>query len=88
MIDKEKLRERLPQLTGDIFIACENAISNTGTIMMDARYNSEFQVRIAAAALEIPYQEITALPMNEFKAVCQIVFNFFFVPSAKAPAAT
>lgn len=84
-IDYKKLEENLPKLTGNDFIECENAVSNGGVLLVDARYNSAFQARLAATALEVPYPEIAALPVKEFKKVTAAVFAFLFATESETP---
>lgn len=84
-IDYKKLEENLPKLTGADFIEIENAVSNGGTFLVDARYNSAYQARLAAKALDIPYPEITALPISEFTKVKTAVFSFLFKPDSETP---
>ena len=52
-IDLKKLAENLPKLTSTDFIEAETAITNGGNVLIDARYHSGLQARLAAKALDM-----------------------------------
>ena len=80
-IDIAKLKERLPLLTGRDFEQAELMERADGNNFPEVTFTKSMQARLAAHALEVPYQEIKMLPIKEYKAVCDMVFNFLFLPS-------
>ena len=85
VIDYKKLEENLPKLTSEDFVAAENAICAGGNVLIDARYNSEIQLRLAAKALDVPYPELKTLPLKDFMELKRVVMTYFFVMDSETP---
>ena len=78
MIDVEKLEERLPLLTGRDFEQAELAERVDGNTFPEITFCKSFQARLAAHALELPYDDVKNLPLKDYQAVCGKVFQFLF----------
>lgn len=79
MVDVSKLEEGLKELRGLDFEAAENQTrlnSNTNLVVPAISFVKEFQARLAAAALRVPYADIAELPLRKYNRVCQMVQNF------------
>lgn len=79
MIDVTKLEDALKELRGLDFEMAENQTrwnSNTNLAVPAISFVKEFQGRLAAIALKVPYQEIQLLPLKKYSRVCQVVQNF------------
>lgn len=79
MVDITKLEEGLSELRGLDFEAAENQTrlsSNTNLVVPVISMTHEFQARLAAIALKVPYQDISTLPLKKYRRVCQAVQNF------------
>lgn len=78
-VDMEKLSAGLQKLRGLDFEQVEmqtRARSEVNMVMPIITFTREFQARLAALALGVPYADITELPLQEFNRVCQAVQNF------------
>ena len=82
--DKEKLRAGLEKLTGNDFEAAERAEQAAGNAALLLTTNKAFQARLAAKALGVPAPEIKNLPIKEYIAITQEVFNFLFKGSGES----
>lgn len=81
MIDTSNLREKLEGLRGIDVCAAEAEERRAGSTFPDVTFTKTFQARLAAMALEVPYEDIQELPIKKYLAVCQDVFNFLFETS-------
>lgn len=78
-IDLNKLDEGLKKLRGLDFEQAETQTrmgTNINLVVPAISFVKEFQARLAAAALEVPYADIAELPLQKYNRVCQTVQNF------------
>ena len=86
-VDFNKLDEGLSNLRGLDFEAAENFVRRKNAAVVEVSLSKEFQARLAAAALKVPYEDIAELPLRQYAQVTQTVFNFLFAPSGDATPA-
>ena len=80
-VDYDKLDEGLKNLRGLDFEAVEQRMYRADKIYANITFSKEFQARLAAAALSVPYEDITELPLKEYTAVTQRGFAFLYSTS-------
>lgn len=80
-IDMKQLEEGLSNLRGLDFEAAENFVRRKNVAVAEISFSKEFQARLAAAALKVPYEDVAELPLRQYAQVTQAVFNFLFAPS-------
>lgn len=80
-INTKLLEDGLNQLRGLDFEAAENFVRRKNAAVVEVSLSKEFQARLAAAALKVPYADIAELPLKQYAQVTQAVFNFLFAPS-------
>lgn len=86
-IDMKPLEEGLSNLRGLDFEAAENFVRRKNAAIVEVSLSKEFQARLAAAALKVPYEDVAELPLRQYAQVTQVVFNFLFAPSDDATPA-
>lgn len=77
-VDFEKLGAGLKTLRGLDFEAIEQKMYRADKVYANITFSREFQARLAAAALNVPYEDIVELPLKEYTAVTQRVLNFLY----------
>ena len=80
-VDFKKLEDGLSNLRGLDFEAAENFVRRKNAAVVEVSLSKEFQARLAAAALKVPYEDVAELPLRHYAQVTQAVFNFLFAPS-------
>lgn len=90
MIDLAKLEKNLNNLRGLDFEEAESMTRRNPAYSLSIEISllKEFQARLAALALEIPYEDIRDLPIREYSQVCTQVVNFLFANSAEPTPST
>ena len=86
MLDTEKLETGLTKLRGLDFEACEAAERAAGNTFPELSFQKSFQARLAAKALGVNPHDIKELPLKEYNAVTQRVFNFLYTSSGDGTA--
>ncbi len=83
MLDTSKLEEKLASLRGLDFETAETLTRRNpaNAAVVEVSVIKEFQARLAALALAVPYEDIKELPLKQYAAVCQRVVNFLFANS-------
>lgn len=79
MVDITKLEEGLLKLRGLDFEMAESQTrsgTNTNLVVPMITFVKEFQARLAALALNVPYADISELPIKQYNRVCNVVQNF------------
>ena len=80
-IDINKLDEGLSKLRGLDFEQVEMRVREKHSGLLEVSVSKEFQARLAARALEVPYEDIAELPLKQYSQICTKVLNFLFAPS-------
>ena len=88
MVDISKLEDGLNKLRGLDFEEAEQQERRNGNNYPDVTFTKKFQARLAAIALEVPYEDIAELPLKKYAQVTGQVFNFLFAPSDEEIALT
>ena len=89
MADISKLEEGLNKLRGLDFEQVETQVRAKNPTAVEVSLLKEFQARLAAKALHVPYADIVELPLKEYTRVVQTVFNFLFAISGdETPSAS
>lgn len=81
MVDISKLAEGLSKLRGLDFEQAEAQVRSKNPTAVEVSLLKEFQARLAAKALHVPYADIVEMPLKEYTKVVQAVFNFLFAIS-------
>ena len=77
-VDFEKLDAGLAELRGLDFEQAEMLTRRKNAAAIEISTCKEFQARLAAAALKVPYEEIAELPLKDYTRVTLAVVNFLF----------
>ncbi len=77
-VDYTKLDEGLKNLRGLDFESIEQKMYRADKVYANITFSREFQARLAALALSVPYEDITELPLKEYTKVTQRVLNFLY----------
>lgn len=91
MIDLDKLSDSLNNLRGLDFELAESqtrSATNTNLVVPMITFVKEFQARLAALALKVPYADIAELPIKQYNKVCNVVQNFLSDTSETETVAT
>lgn len=80
-IDFESLKNKLQGLNGLDFIEVEREARLDGDVMPMISFSTNFQIRLAARALETNPHELEKLPLNQYVQIANTVSNFFFTDS-------
>ena len=80
-IDMSKLEDGLSKLRGLDFEQVEARVRSRNAAAVEVSVLKEFQARLAAKALSVPYEDIAELPLREYTQVCTATLNFLFAPS-------
>lgn len=83
MADISKLEEGLNKLRGLDFEQVETRVRAKNPTAVEVSLLKEFQARLAAKALGVPYEDIVEMPLKEYTKVVQAVFNFLFAISGE-----
>lgn len=83
MVDISKLEEGLNKLRGLDFEQVETRVRAKNPTAVEVSLLKEFQARLAAKALGVPYEDVVELPLKEYTRVVQTVFNFLFAISGE-----
>lgn len=80
-IDTTNLEENLKTLSGLDFEKCEKAERAAGNTQPLIQFSTGFLIRLAARALGMNYNELRALPLNEYVRITGAVTLFLFSSS-------
>lgn len=80
-VDMKALRDGLNNLRGLDFEAAEKIVRGKNPAVVEVSLSKEFQARLAAQALQVPYSDVAELPLKQYARVTQEVFNFLFATS-------
>lgn len=82
----DNLEEKLNSLTAADFESAEKAERNAGNNYADVAFTKSFQLRLAAIALGINYNELRTLPITKAYNVTSRVFAFLVLGSTSEEA--
>lgn len=80
-IDTSNLEENLKTLSGLDFEDCEKAERAAGNTQPLIQFSAGFLIRLAARALHMNYNELKALPLNEYVRITGTVTTFLYSSS-------